>query len=217
MIVAPSILSLDYRNTKEQMEALERSHAEFIHFDVMDGHFVPNLSFGPDILKAFKSNMSKVMDVHLMVDDPKFMADIFMKAGADYITFHSEAVHEISNQRALIQHIHECGCKAGISIKPDTCVNNILPILPEVDLVLVMSVYPGFGGQSFIDDSIDKIRDLRDIIDTNGYSCLIEVDGGINLETGRKCAEAGVDILVAGSYTFKGNIEERVDSLWNLK
>ena len=217
MIVAPSILSLDYGNTKEQMAALEKSNAEFIHFDVMDGHFVPNLSFGPDILKAFKANMSKVMDVHLMVDDPTFMADIFINAGADYITFHSEAVHEIKNQIALIDHIHERGCKAGISIKPDTCVANILPILSKVDLVLVMSVYPGFGGQGFIDSALEKIKELRSIIDDNGYNCLIEVDGGINLETGKLCAEAGVDILVAGSYTFKGDIEERVNSLWNLK
>ena len=217
MIVAPSILSLDYGNTLEQMKVLEESNAEFIHFDVMDGHFVPNLSFGPDILKAFKKNMTKVMDVHLMVDDPKFMADIFMNAGADYITFHSEAVHEIANQVALIDHIHEKGCKAGISIKPDTCVQNILPVLSKVDLALVMSVYPGFGGQGFIDSALDKIKELRKIIDDNKYNCLIEVDGGINLETGRLCVEAGVDILVAGSYTFKGDIKERVDSLWNLK
>lgn len=217
MIIAPSILSLDYTDTKAQMAALEKSKAEFIHFDVMDGHFVPNLSFGPDILKAYKKSMSKVMDVHLMVDDPAFMADIFMKAGADYITFHAEAVHEIKNQLALIDHIHENGCKAGISIKPDTCVENILPVLSKVDMVLVMSVYPGFGGQGFIESSLAKISKLRSIIDENNYECLIEVDGGINLETGKLCAEAGVDVLVAGSYTFKGDIEERVESLWNLK
>ncbi len=217
MIVAPSILSLDYGNAKEQMAALESSHADWIHFDVMDGHFVPNLSFGPDILKAFKRNMSKVMDVHLMVDDPAFMADIFMKAGADTIVFHSEAVHEIKNQKALIEHIHSEGVKAGISIKPDTCVENILPILEDVDIVLVMSVYPGFGGQSFIEGSLDKIKRLADLRKANNYKYVIEVDGGINLETGSKCAEAGADVLVAGSYTFKGDIHERVDSLWNLK
>ena len=213
MIIAPSILSLDYTNSKQQMEELEKSKAQFIHFDVMDGHFVPNLSFGPDILKAFKKATTKVMDVHLMVDDPAFMADIFIKAGADYITFHSEAVHEIKNQMALIQHIHDCNCKAGISIKPDTCVENILPILPYVDMVLVMSVYPGFGGQSFIESSLEKISYLRKYIDEHHLNCLIEVDGGINEETGKKCKECGVDVLVAGSYIFKGDICEKVDSL----
>lgn len=214
MIIAPSVLSLDYSDTKSQLEELEKSKAEWIHFDVMDAHFVPNLSFGPDIMKAFKRATSLFMDVHIMVDNPFEVAKYFAKAGADLITYHSEAIHEIKNQKALIDSLHESGIKVGVSIKPDTCVENIYPILPYVDLVLVMSVYPGFGGQGFIENSLLKIKELRNYIDELGLSCLIEVDGGINQETGRLCIEAGADVLVAGSYIFKGDIVSNVESLW---
>lgn len=214
MIIAPSVLSLDYSDTKAQLEQLQNSKAEWMHFDVMDGHFVPNLSFGPDILKAFKKSTDLFMDVHIMVDNPFETSEIFAKAGADLITFHAETIHEISNQRKLIDMLHEKGIKAGISIKPDTCVENILPILPYVDLVLVMSVYPGFGGQSFIESALDKIKTLRNVIDENHYDCLIEVDGGINGETGAMCLDVGCDVLVAGSYIFKGDIVKQVETLW---
>lgn len=214
MIVAPSVLSLDYSDTKTQLMELEKSKAKWMHFDVMDAHFVPNLSFGPDILKAFKKATSLYMDVHIMVDNPFEVSEIFAKAGADLITFHAEAVHEIKNQKLLIDRLHEQGIKVGISIKPDTCVENIYPILPYVDLVLVMSVYPGFGGQSFIENSLLKIKELRNYIDELGLSCLIEVDGGINAETGGLCLDAGADVLVAGSYIFKGDIVKQVESLW---
>ena len=213
MIIAPSVLSLDYTDTKSQLEQLERSKAEWMHFDVMDGHFVPNLSFGPDILKAFKKATTLFMDVHIMVEDPCKVSEYFVKAGADLITFHSETVHEIKDQIALVEKFHENGVKAGISIKPDTCVESILPILPYVDLVLVMSVYPGFGGQSFIEGSLEKIKRLREYIDQHHLNCLIEVDGGINAVTGEACAKAGADVLVAGSYVFKGDIVKQVDSL----
>lgn len=214
MIIAPSVLSLDYSDTKAQLEQLQLSKAKWMHFDVMDGHFVPNLSFGPDILKAFKKSTDLFMDVHIMVDNPFETSEIFAKAGADLITFHAETVHEISNQKKLVDYLHEKGIKAGISIKPDTCVENILPILPYVDLVLVMSVYPGFGGQSFIENALDKIKALRAFIDENHLDCLIEVDGGINAETGAMCLDAGCDVLVAGSYIFKGDIVKQVDTLW---
>ena len=214
MIIAPSVLSLDYSDTKAQLEELQKSKAEWMHFDVMDGHFVPNLSFGPDILKAFKKSTDLFMDVHIMVDNPFETSEIFAKAGADLITFHAETIHEIANQRKLVDLLHEKGIKAGISIKPDTCVENILPLLPYVDLVLVMSVYPGFGGQSFIENALDKIKTLRAFIDEHQLNCLIEVDGGINGETGAKCLEAGCDVLVAGSYIFKGDIVKQVESLW---
>ena len=214
MIIAPSVLSLDYSDTKSQLEDLQKSKAEWMHFDVMDGHFVPNLSFGPDILKAFKKSTDLFMDVHIMVDNPFETSEIFAKAGADLITFHAETIHEIANQRKLVDALHERGIKAGISIKPDTCVENILPILPYVDLVLVMSVYPGFGGQSFIESALDKIKTLRAFIDEHQLNCLIEVDGGINGETGAKCLDAGCDVLVAGSYIFKGDIVKQVESLW---
>lgn len=213
MIIAPSVLSLDYKDTKSQLQQLEESKAEWMHFDVMDGHFVPNLSFGPDILKAFKSATSLFMDVHIMVDNPSEVSDYFIKAGADLITFHSETIHEIKNQKALVEKLHANNVKAGISIKPDTCVENIYPILPYVDLVLVMSVYPGFGGQSFIESSLDKIAKLREFIDANHLNCLIEVDGGINGTTGEACAKAGADVLVAGSYIFKGDIKRQVETL----
>lgn len=214
MIVAPSVLSLDYSDTKAQLESLEKSKAEWMHFDVMDAHFVPNLSFGPDILKAFKKATTLFMDVHIMVDTPFEVSEYFVKAGADLITFHSEAVHELKNQIALVEWLHEQGVKAGISIKPDTCVENIYPLLPYVDLVLVMSVYPGFGGQSFIENSLLKIKELRNYIDELNLNCLIEVDGGINGESGQMCLDAGADVLVAGSYIFKGDIERNVASLW---
>lgn len=214
MIIAPSVLSLDYSDTKAQLEELQKSKAEWMHFDVMDGHFVPNLSFGPDILKAFKKSTDLFMDVHIMVDNPFETSEIFAKAGADLITFHAETIHEIANQRKLVDLLHEKGIKAGISIKPDTCVENIIPLLPYVDLVLVMSVYPGFGGQSFIENALDKIKTLRAFIDEHQLNCLIEVDGGINGETGAKCLEAGCDVLVAGSYIFKGDIVKQVESLW---
>lgn len=214
MIIAPSVLSLDYSDTKSQLEELEKSKAEWMHFDVMDAHFVPNLSFGPDIMKAFKRATSLFMDVHIMVDNPFEVAEYFANAGADLITYHSETIHEIKNQKALIDSLHERGIKVGVSIKPDTCVENIYPILPYVDLVLVMSVYPGFGGQGFIENSLLKIKELRNYIDELDLSCLIEVDGGINQETGRLCREAGADVLVAGSYIFKGDIVSNVESLW---
>ncbi|MBQ5755623.1 MAG: ribulose-phosphate 3-epimerase, partial [Erysipelotrichaceae bacterium] len=156
MIIAPSILSLDYTRFNEQVEILNNS-VEWIHFDVMDGHFVPNLTFGPDILKAYRRSSDLFMDVHLMVTDPDFFADVFMKAGADQITFHYEAVEE-EKIPALIEKIHANGCKCGISIKPKTEVSVLKPYLDLVDLVLVMSVEPGFGGQSFIEHSYDKIR-----------------------------------------------------------
>ncbi|MBR4122275.1 MAG: ribulose-phosphate 3-epimerase, partial [Erysipelotrichaceae bacterium] len=158
MIIAPSVLSLDYTRFNEQVDILNK-RVEWIHFDVMDGHFVPNLTFGPDILKAFRRSSDLFMDAHLMVTDPSFFADVFMKAGADQITFHYEAVEE-DKIPELIDKIHAGGCKAGISIKPKTEVKVLEPFLKDVDLVLVMSVEPGFGGQSFIENSYNKIREL---------------------------------------------------------
>ena len=215
MIVAPSVLSLDYSDTKAQIEELNKSKAEWMHFDVMDGHFVPNLTFGPDILKSFVKSSDLFKDVHIMVDDPDFISEIFIKAGAEMITFHYEVLKEDEIQ-PLIDKIHSLGCKAGISIKPNTDVEVLKPWVGKCDLFLIMSVEPGFGGQSFIESALDKIRALRKWIDESGADTYIEVDGGINEETGKLCAEAGVDILVAGSYVFKNDIIETVEKLWNL-
>lgn len=213
MIIAPSILSMDFSDTKKSILALEESCAKWMHFDVMDGHFVPNLTFGPDILKAMKKSSSLLMDVHVMISDPQKYAPVFAKAGADVYTFHFEALDSIAQAKELIEQIHALGCKAGISIKPNTPVEVLDSLVKEVDLVLVMSVEPGFGGQKFDPSALKKISTLRHWIDERNLNCLIEVDGGINEETGRLCKEAGADVLVAGSYVFGGDIKEKCASL----
>ena len=211
MILAPSILSLDYAQFSKQLEIVNEK-CKWIHFDVMDGHFVPNISFGPDIFKAFRHNSSLFMDVHLMVSDPVFIGDMFVKAGADGITFHFEACDDIYACLDTIAHFKNLHVKVGVSIKPGTSVEQIIPLLKYVDLVLVMSVEPGFGGQSFNPSALDKITELKEIRNDRRY--LIEVDGGINENTANLCRGAGADVLVAGSYVFKAeNRQEAIDSL----
>lgn len=212
VIIAPSVLSLDYADTKKQMDELNHSSAEWIHYDVMDGHFVPNISFGGDILKAFCRISPLYKDVHLMVSDPDHYADVFMDAGADLVTFHYEAVKE-ENIKRIADKIHARNKKAGISIKPHTDVEVLRPYLKDFDLVLIMSVEPGFGGQSFDQNAVQRIAEVKKMIAEEGCSALIEVDGGINAETGKLCREAGADVLVAGSYVFKNDIRKAVDSL----
>ena len=211
MIIAPSVLSLHYDDTQQQIRELNGSGAQWMHFDVMDGHFVRNLTFGPDILKAFCRTSPLLKDVHLMVSDPVFFADVFMDAGADLITFHYEALETEEQMHDLIAHIHERGKKAGISVKPATPVSVLEPFIGKVDLVLIMSVEPGFGGQAFMPEALEKISAVRKMAE--GKDLLIEVDGGINAETGKACRDAGCDVLVAGSYVFKKDIKEAVSSL----
>lgn len=217
MIIAPSLLSMDFTQTLNQLKDIKESQATWLHFDVMDGHFVPNLSFGPDICKQIRNHSDLFMDVHIMVSDPNYFSNVFIEAGADLITFHLEACQSEQEVLDIIQKIHDKDVKVGLSIKPDTDVKSLIPFISKIDLILIMSVNPGYGGQSFMQNSLDKISFLRKYIDENKLSCLIEVDGGINAETAKLVLEAGVDVLVAGSYIFKHNIKETINTLWNLK
>lgn len=212
MILAPSILSLDYAQFSKQLEIVNEK-CKWIHFDVMDGHFVPNISFGPDIFKGFRHNSSLFMDVHLMVSDPVFIGDMFVKAGADGITFHFEACDDIYACLDTIAHFKNLHVKVGVSIKPGTSVEQIIPLLKYVDLVLVMSVEPGFGGQKFMEDSLNKIEQLDKYRKENDLNYLIEVDGGINDKNIYKVSSVGCDVAVAGSSVFKGDIEENIRNL----
>ena len=217
MIIAPSLLSMDFTQTLKQLNEIKESQATWLHFDVMDGHFVPNLSFGPDICKQVRKHSDLFMDVHIMVSDPNYFSDVFIEAGADLITFHLEACQSEEEVLSIIKKIHDKGIKVGLTIKPATDVKDLLPFMDKIDLVLIMSVNPGYGGQSFIPSTLDKIAFLRQYIDENKLSCLIEVDGGINAETAQWVLDAGVDVLVAGSYIFKNDIKETINTLWNLK
>ncbi len=214
LVVSPSVLSMDYSQMKEQMNCLNQSEAQWLHFDVMDGHFVPNLTFGPDLLKGFRKMTSMVLDVHLMVTDPEKYAIKFIEAGADMVTFHVEALdYDIERCIQLIHQIKEKGVQAGIVVKPKTDIKIIEPLLKEVDMVLIMTVEPGFGGQSFMEDMLSKIEWLNSYRKDQSLNYRIEVDGGINGQTYKLAVQAGSDTLVAGSYVFKGDICQNVASL----
>lgn len=212
-IISPSILSLDFTQLNMQMEAVNASQAQWLHYDVMDGHFVPNLTFGPDILKAFRKLTDCELDVHLMITDPETYAPVFIKAGAQWLTFHYEAMENAEACRKLAKQLRQWGVKPGISIKPKTPVEVLKDLWQDFDLVLVMSVEPGFGGQQFDPSALEKIAQLRAWAQAENVDLRIEVDGGINAETGKLCKQAGADVLVAGSYIFKNNIVDAVDSL----
>lgn len=198
--IAPSILSANFMCLKDELSCLEKAGADYVHFDVMDGHFVDNITFGPMILKQAKECSSLLFDVHLMVNNPEKFIPWYAKAGADIITFHFEASKNPINEIKLIK---ECGKKVGISIKPQTDISVLEPFINDIDLILIMSVNPGFGGQSFDTNSIEKIINLKKLI--KDKNILIEVDGGINPDTAKLCIDAGVDILVAGTAIFKNN------------
>ena len=198
--VAPSILSADFSRLGEEIKAVEAAGADIIHIDVMDGHFVPNITIGPLIVEAARKSTTVPLDVHLMITNPELYIADFAKAGADYITVHVETAFHLNR---LIQSIREhAGVKAAVSLNPATPLSSLDYILPELDMVLIMSVNPGFGGQSFIPSAIDKIRKLRKRIDELGLKIEIEVDGGVKPENAAEIADAGADILVAGSAVF---------------
>ncbi|MBR6830858.1 MAG: ribulose-phosphate 3-epimerase [Tidjanibacter sp.] len=199
-IISPSMLAADFGHLERDTKMINESAAEWIHFDVMDGVFVPNISFGFPVLSAITKASPKFMDVHLMIIEPERYVKRFADAGADLITVHYEAVEDL---RACLKLIKECGAKAGVSIKPATPVDVLAEYLDEIDLVLIMSVEPGFGGQSFIPESPDKVRKLRKMIDEKGCDTLIEIDGGVSSENAGMLFEAGCDVLVAGSAVFK--------------
>ncbi|MDX9888007.1 MAG: ribulose-phosphate 3-epimerase [Anaerovoracaceae bacterium] len=198
--LAPSILSADFSKLGEEVSLIEKGGAHIIHVDVMDGHFVPNISYGATVMKSLNGKTALAYDVHLMIENPHLYIEDFVTGQTEYITVHQEACRHLNR---TIQQIHSLGIKAGVSINPATPVDTLVNILPYVDLVLLMSVNPGFGGQSFIEDTLDKSRQLRKIREEKGYSFLIQMDGGISLENLEAVLTAGVDIVVVGSAIFK--------------
>ena len=201
-IIAPSLLSADFLNLQRDCDMLNKSEADWFHLDVMDGRFVPNISFGPMLVEFFRKSTNKICDVHLMIEEPGNFAEAFKKAGADYLSVHIEACPHLHRN---IQQIKSLGMKAGVAINPHTPVEQLKDILADIDLVCMMSVNPGFGGQKFIPYTIEKIKTLRRMIDEKSLPVLIEVDGGVTLDNAASIIAAGADVLVAGNTVFKSN------------
>ncbi len=212
VIISPSVLSCDFANIQRDVEMINNSAADWFHVDVMDGVFVPNISFGFPVIKAIKKHATKPLDVHIMIVNPDQFVEEFAKAGTDILTVHYEAC---SHLHRTIQLIKAHGMKAGVALNPHTNVNVLEDVINDLDLVLIMSVNPGFGGQKFINNAVDKVSKLKILIQSNNSSALIEVDGGVNLETGKRLVAAGADALVAGSFVF--NSENPTDTIQALK
>ena len=199
MKVSHSLLSADFACLRPDIDMINNSEADYLHLDVMDGVFVPNISFGFPVMQAVARQCSKPLDVHLMIVNPDKWINQVRDLGAEIMNVHQEACPQL---HSVVQRIHAAGMKAGVTINPATPVNTLVDIVEDVDLVLIMSVNPGFGGQKFIPHAVEKVRQLRNLIDSTGSKALIEVDGGVNLSTGAELAKAGADILVAGSFVF---------------
>ena len=206
-ILAPSMLSADFKILGEQLKQTEEAGAQYIHFDVMDGIFVPSISFGMPVLSSVKGATDQVLDVHLMVTEPVRYVKEFASCGADIITVHLEACEDLE---ATVDAIHACGVRAGISIKPGTPVEELVPYLDQADMFLIMSVEPGFGGQAFIPESLERIRQLRELLDERGLKKDLEVDGGIYHSNVAEVLEAGANVIVSGSGVYKGDIRKNV-------
>lgn len=200
-IISPSILSADFANLQKEINLVSEAGAEFIHVDVMDGHFVPNLTIGMPVVKSLRNITQKTLDVHLMIERPeKYIAE-FVKAGSDYLTLHQEATEQMEQNLDLIKSL---GAKAGITLRPKTDVNLLVPYLKKADLVLVMSVEPGFGGQKFMSEQLEKVQFLKQYREQNKLDYLIEIDGGVTADNVQQCWDAGVDVVVAGTAVFSG-------------
>lgn len=212
-ILSPSILSADFTILGEELRVIDEAGSEYIHIDVMDGIFVPSISYGMPVIKSIRKATKKVFDVHLMITEPERYINEFVESGADIITFHVEATND---PQKVIDMIHEKGLKAGISVKPKTPLTEIEPYLESIDMLLIMSVEPGFGGQAYIEGSTEKIKAAREMVNAHGLNTDIQVDGGINLKNLPEVLEAGANIIVAGSSVFKGDVEGNVKAFLEI-
>lgn len=204
-VLSPSILAADFKVLGQEMKKTEENGAAYIHFDVMDGMFVPSISFGMPVLASIHDATEQFMDAHLMVQEPIRYVEAFQKAGADYVTVHLEACEDV---KTTLDKIHACGMKAGLAVNPETDVKELVPYLEDVEMILIMSVHPGFGGQKFIPESLDKIREVRVMLNEKNLETDIQVDGGIYVENVREVLDAGANVIVAGSAVFRGDAGE---------